>query len=150
MKNRYKIFKWLFVAGIMCGGSHTLSTAYAYNQVTQPASWGYQSVNTAMTTNRSTSVKLSEDICPSYQFKPTSYYSSIVGTTSSTETYMNGGIRKTDPWGDPEDDPIGVLPDPAPVGEPLILLLMALLYAICTIIRRSKNVPQNHPSVTYR
>ena len=34
------------------------------------------------------------------------------------------------PWDPPEDDPIGVLPDPQPVGEPLILLLFAAFYIV--------------------
>jgi hypothetical protein len=38
-------------------------------------------------------------------------------------------MRQGDPWGDPEDDPIAVLPDPAPIGEPIVLLLFVLLYA---------------------
>jgi len=46
--------------------------------------------------------------------------------------------RKTpSPWDEePDDDPIGVVPNPAPLGEPLILLALALLYAICVGSRR--------------
>lgn len=47
---------------------------------------------------------------------------------NSSDNGMHRSIRRG--WDDPDDDPVGVLPNPAPVGEPLVLLLMALLYAI--------------------
>lgn len=37
-------------------------------------------------------------------------------------------------WGRPEEDPIGVIPNP--IGEPFILLLMALLYVVWRRQRR--------------
>ena len=37
------------------------------------------------------------------------------------------------------DDPIAVIPDPAPVGEPIILLLFALLYVAYKYRRKVKS-----------
>ena len=50
-----------------------------------------------------------------------------VGWTPSDAGH--GGIRR-DTWDDPdEDDPVGVVPE-TPIGEPLILLLFALLFIV--------------------
>jgi hypothetical protein len=54
------------------------------------------------------------------------------------QPYMR--YNNTNPWGDEwnpeEDDPIGVLPDYAPVGEPFVLLALAVLYIAFIIFRR--------------
>ena len=39
---------------------------------------------------------------------------------------------------DPGDNPIGQIDDPAPIGEPLILLLLAALYGGYRLIKRKK------------
>lgn len=136
------LYKWLFVALILCGGSHTVSFAHAYTQA-QPAAWGYRPVNTAISTtqngiiNNTYAPKFSSDVCPSYQFRSTSAYSSTISGMNQ-DAGFNRGLRRTSPWDDddddddddPDDNPIGVLPDPAPVGSPFVLLIMALLY-IC-------------------
>jgi len=140
------LYKWLFVALILCGGSHTVSFAHAYTQA-QPATWGYRPVNTAISTtqngiNANTyAPKFSSDVCPSYQFRSTSAYSSTISGMNQNAGF-NRGLRRTSPWGDdddddPDGDPMGVLPDPAPVGSPFILLALALLYILGIAIRRS-------------
>ena len=78
---------------------------------------------------------------PSYQFQSTSSMIPIGGTYSSqvsepfaAEVTHIGSRRNS--WGDPDGEGdwegygVGELPNPSPVGEPQILLLMALLYAI--------------------
>ena len=112
-----------------------LATATSYAQVAQPAAW-------------STTPTMSEDVNTSYSFKSTSSYSPIVGSTgyTSERNAPTRGPRKSestpweswgldDPFGIPTDNPIGTVTDPTPVGEPLILLLMAVLYAVCMRIR---------------
>ena len=42
------------------------------------------------------------------------------------------------PGGDPGEPGIGVIPDPAPVGEPLVLLVLVLLYAGYVVVRRRR------------
>ena len=74
---------------------------------------------------------------PTYQFRSTSAYQPMTIGTSYTsqvsEPYAsspNKGPRKTEEWSwgntDPEDDPVGHIP----VGEPWVLLGMAILYML--------------------
>ena len=121
-------------------------SAYAYtSQATYPSAWD-------------TKPTLSRDIDPSYHFRTTSSMAPVVGETSYiTTTYTPiGGSRprKTETSGswtspDDEDDPIGVVPGPTPVGEPLaVLLVLALGYVlrkrrILTRVRREGCTP--HP-----
>lgn len=122
MQRRHSTYKWLLAACLLWGW--ITSSTWASSQAMQPAAW-------------TTTPMMSEDVRPVYDFRSTSTVNPIVGTTSYTATpdFYPGGtkgnrMRKSDPWGPPEDDPIGVLPDPAPIGEPLILLAMALLYFV--------------------
>lgn len=71
---------------------------------------------------------------PSYQFRSTSTFTPIVGERSyiSTQSYSpvaNKPYRAKAGWteGDPEGDEIAVIKE-QPLGSPLILLLMAVLY----------------------
>ncbi len=90
---------------------------------------------------------------PEYQFQSTSTCPSAVGKSSFTSPAVYApysalprtGIRRAEGYsidGEPgvDDFPTGVLPNPAPVGEPLILLLMALLYAAGRYIARRKHI----------
>lgn len=127
MKGRLTTYKWLTMALLLC--CSTLSYAFTYEQPTQPASWG-----------RTTT--FSDDVQPSYNFRSTSSYSPIVGTTS----YMSDGSgpissprRARTSWGKPgdDDDPMGTIKN-TPIGEPLVLLLLALGYVICIRLRMRK------------
>lgn len=110
----------------------TLSTAWATQFTTQPAT------------------------LPAYQFQSTSICHSTVGNSSFTTTTVyapysatpNCGPRRTklddsgswdegDSWDDPNEDdyPTGVKPNPDPVGEPMILLLLALGYLMVKVER---------------
>ena len=70
---------------------------------------------------------------PSYQFRSTSTFTPIVGERSyiSTQSYSpvaNKPYRAKAGWTEQEDeDPIGQITED-PIGSPLILLLMAVLY----------------------
>ena len=86
---------------------------------------------------------------PEYQFRSTSTCPPVVGYTdyTATEQYSPmanaprpGQIRR-DSWKEePDDDPIGQT-TVSPVGDPLMLLLMAFLYLFNTKIRKkSKNI----------
>lgn len=150
------LYKWLFVALILCGSSHTVSITYAYTQTAQPATWGYRPVNTAMPTynsiatkggvyNNAYTPKFSSDVCPSYQFQSTSPYSSTISGMNQNAGF-NRGLRRTSPWDDDDDDddddpvdnPIGQIDDPAPIGEPFVLIVMALLYLCAMALRHSR------------
>lgn len=69
---------------------------------------------------------------PSYQFRSTSTFTPIVGERSyiSTRSYSpvaNKPYRAKADWTIEEGDPVGQITE-APIGSPLILLLMAVLY----------------------
>ena len=117
----------------------TLSTAWATQFTTQPAT------------------------LPAYQFQSTSNCHSTVGNSSFTTTTVyapysatpNCGPRRTklddsgswdegDSWDDPDEDnyPTGVLPD-IPIGEPLVLLLMAGAYFLFATLRKRQKEYQH-------
>ncbi len=109
----------------------TAATAHA--QVAQPAAW-------------SSKPMMSEDVNTDYQFRSTSTCTPIVG---STPYISDGGITTAgapqrgprrgpwdDDWNESDADPIGVYAN-TPVGEPLVLLVLALLY----IVLRKKPTP---------
>ena len=115
----------LLVALWLLSGSQ-VTYAFTYGQASEPASWGRTAT-------------LSDDVRPSYSFRSTSSYTPVVGSTS----YLSDGSgpissprRATSGWGVPgdDDDPIGVVPN-VPLGEPLILLLLALGYFLCVRLR---------------
>ena len=118
---RRDIYIWLMTIWLLIGGE---SPVWAYKPATLPSAW------------RSTPA-LSTDVQPNYQFRSTSSFTPIVGQTSYTSTtsftpvgqYRPGSIRRGIDDEEPEDptDPeIGVVD--TPVGEPMILLLLALLF----------------------
>ena len=110
----------------------------AWDVATRPALW-------------STTPTLSEDVRPVYNFRSTSSYSPTMKTitfepmatmpySSTTKTY---NPRKSGYWNEDgeyveDENPIGVLPDPAPVGEPLILFALAFLYFLRLRLRKRK------------
>ena len=72
---------------------------------------------------------------PSYQFRSTSTFTPIVGERSyiSTQSYSlvaNKPYRAKADWTE-EGDPVGQITED-PIGSPLILLLMAVLYIFYT------------------
>jgi hypothetical protein len=124
MQHRRHIFKWLFALWMLC----CIGSVNAASQVSAPAAW------------RTTPV-LSTDNYPSYQFRSTSTYAPIVGETSysSTAIYTPGSSSPSssaphrakkggEGWSEPGDDDSGIGNVPTPIGSPLVLLLMAVLY----------------------
>lgn len=125
---RIKIYILTVAVTVLC----TAATAHA--QVAQPAAW-------------SNTPTMSDDVRPSYNFQSTSSYAPIVGNASYLST-GSGPVSSPQrakswdwkPWdseGDPQTDPSGQLAQ-TPVGEPLILLLMAAIYALICAIRYNK------------
>ena len=110
---------WLFALWMLS----CIGAVNAMSQTTAPAAWR-------------TTPTLSADIYPSYQFRSTSTYAPVVGTTSylstSTTVYTPGtsgpNRAKKDVWDDPEDDAIATVD--TPIGEPIILILFALAFIL--------------------
>ena len=84
---------------------------------------------------------------PNYNFRTTSAYIPKVSVASFTPiadaaAQRNKARRGWDSDPENEDDPIGVVPVPQPVGSPLVLLLMAVAYILYR--RRAINKLFNH------
>ena len=118
--NKIHGFVWCLALWLLC----SLGAANAASQVSAPAAW------------RTTPV-MSEDVHPNYEFRSTSSYAPVVGTTSylatSTTVYTPGASEpyraKKDSWSEtPTDEEIGFID--TPIGEPLILLLFGLLFIL--------------------
>lgn len=130
---RHNIVRWILAAWFMLLGC--------------TASFGYTtSHNTSVYTNVYTTAA-----APSYQFRSTSVYSSSFSNDNSTfvpladDPYASPGPRKgprkSSPWDeDPEKggNELGVVDDPTPIGEPLVLLLLAALYGGYRLMKRKK------------
>lgn len=125
MQHRRHIFKWLFALWMLC----CIGSVNAMSQASAPAAW------------RTTPV-MSEDVRPNYEFRSTSSYAPVVGTTSyiatSTTVYKPGTSEpyraKKDVWDDPEDDAIATVD--TPIGEPFILLLFGVLMMVCIYTKK--------------
>lgn len=106
-------------------------SAHAYQPAAAPAAWR-------------TTPTMSE--CPAYQFRSTSSFTPIVGQRSytATEVYspVSGPYKVKKDWED-EEDPVGQWD--TPVGEPLIMLVMAvaLLMAKGLKAKRRKELKQD-------
>lgn len=131
-----KLYKWILVLLILCG-SHQVSVAGTFGRVAQPADWGYKTV-------------FSDDIRPSYAFHSTSSCNSVLGNTSTNSILSEGITSYSDawnPWGDedpePTGNPVGTLDNPTPIGEPLILVVLAIMYLL---FRRARLKRKNHLS----
>ncbi len=116
MKARNRIYKWLIALWLLMSCQPILC---AYQPATQPSAWR-------------TTPTLSEDIRPAYQFQSTSTFA----TTTHVTVYIPGSGT---PYGAPyrqrkggiddeEGDEVGLIN--TPVGEPWVLLLMALVFLI--------------------
>ena len=95
----------------------TVLSAHAYQPAAAPAAWR-------------TKPTMSE--CPAYQFRSTSSFTPIVGQTSytATEVYSpaGGGPNRAKREFDLDGEEIGHVD--TPVGEPLIMLVMAVALLI--------------------
>lgn len=117
---------WLFALWMLsCIGS-----ANAMSQVSAPAAWQRTPV-------------MSEDVRPTCEFRSTSSYAPVVGTTSylstSTTVYTPGtsgpNRANKDVWDDePGDDAIATVN--TPIGEPFILLLFGVLMMVCIYTKK--------------
>lgn len=143
---------------LLCGVYHTASMAYAYDRTSPSASWGYQQLSSvrvypnhavsygAMNRNNAAgggyyspapNHGLASQL--SYQFHTTSVY--INSSNFESQRIMMGTeMRRTEGWTDQDDDEpsIGTV-TPTPLGEPLVLLLFAMLYVCCRVRKKLKN-----------
>jgi len=108
--------RWV-IAMLLCGLCHIGAFAYGYDKNAQSQNWGYQPVyNTVYAT-------------PSYRFQTTSAYIHASGGGEYNGMMPgNNGPRRSYAWDEVDDeDPIGTVPDPVPVGDMPWLLMLLLL-----------------------
>jgi len=135
MKNRNILIRCVLMLWMVCGMCHTAAFAYGYAPNAQSKNWGYQPVYQSTATTSYVSA------APTYQFRTTSAYISASG---ASEPYnpMSGpsGPRRVFSWTTPgyEDDPLGTVPDPVPVGDSpwCLMLLLAAGYIAFRSLRR--------------
>ena len=118
MRGMFKIYKWLIVLWLLVSSESVL---YVCAQTTPPSAWR-------------TTPTLSTDLKPAFEFRSTSAYTPTMNTTvyspgCSSPSYAPGRMRK-DIWDDDPDDEGAIATVDTPVGEPLILLVFALLYLL--------------------
>ena len=100
---------------LLCGLCHAEAFAHGYNRGAQTNSWGYQPIY-------SSSIEK-----PDYQFRTTSLYMSALGDTEyGSSLSCANAPRRTSPWDwDEDDNALGELDDPVPVGDtPWIFMLL--------------------------
>ena len=136
MQKRLKICKlriavWLL---IVCCVQPTRAVTYANPYV------GSTRVGSSVVQTTAPSVS-----APGYEFQSTSIFAPTTGTPKidfvpladgAGPLYTGSGMRKNGLPG-VEDNPVGEVTE-SPVGEPLVLLLFAMLYAVSRLFRRAK------------
>ena len=134
MKNRNILIRCVLMLWMVCGMCHTAAFAYGYAPNAQSKNWGYQPVYQSTATTSYVSA------APTYQFRTTSAYRNSFGDTESGSALLRAsGPRRTSPWDWSDDDnALGEVPDPAPVGDTpwLLMLLLAAGYIAFRSIRR--------------
>lgn len=150
MQLQFKTYKYLLAACLLLLGC--IAPIRAVAQTRQSSSWGYTSSYNSMsstyrpsaTTNtgygttyrgfssgRNYTPQLSGDICPSYNFQSTSPYQSITEKSFGI-SILSEPLRNS--WDTPDDNEIGTVDNPTPIGEPLVLLLFAVLYLVVKLV----------------
>ena len=149
-----KIYILVVIIALLQGAA---VTAYAYTNA-QYASWGYRPIySTSASTSFSTQQTTGNNAyCHSYtpacrkisafdsQFgngaQLSSYFPYIPADTRLT-TFKGRTSTSSNPWDDDYDDDengVGEVDDEAPIGEPFILLMLAMLYLAKVLIQRRK------------
>ena len=138
MQKRINTYKTLLAIVLMLWGFSTAeATPYQSSYATNTA---YRATYTPATINNA---------CPTYTFHTTSVYTTVVENPSfspvAVDPYSNNsprghirrGIMEDDDDDDPDENGIGVIDNPAPIGSPLLVLLaLAVGYAIVRFRRK--------------
>lgn len=150
---RCVIAVWLlFMGGYVPAYAVTYSTAYKptkqYRQSGLSASNGVMGMygQGEPTTSSFSAPSLSGGTLPSYKFQSTSALTPLMNNLPNLQYQEGAGLRTTSSLGwNEEDNPVGEVDDPVPVGEPLIMLLFVALY----IVYRKKNSPHYTASAAF-
>jgi hypothetical protein len=129
-RHRWLITAWFLIMGCL------LTVVYGQQYGTL-----YKGIST---TYRSAYASVPASSAPTYEFQSTSTYvesgstyAPVVSAPFATLPGKMGGSMRKSMWdGDPDDNELGTVDDPTPVGEPWILLLLALMYLIYTVYKK--------------
>lgn len=125
MKRQFNMYRRLIVIGMIMLMEFSLSSVWAFTQ--SSPSW------------RSSAPAAAGSSLPDYRFRSTSPlldggtlyseggYSSVTGGANYGPILKSVGDGE---WPGDDDNPIGEIDDPAPVGDPFCLLLMATAYYV--------------------
>lgn len=164
MQRCFYIHRWLLAVWMLCGMSHiALSAAFPDvskrhefwedNEMATTSAYRATSTSvfsspnselmpgTGFSYDRSVAPAFTEDIVPAYDFHSSSSYATTAAELAGGMTYR---APRRSLWDDPDDyDPIGGVQDPQPIGEPLVLAIMALLYGAVLYLRRRRELTNN-------
>lgn len=135
-QNRRRKYGLLLAAWLLLWGG-LLVPARAYREATPPQSWQRTPV-------------MSEDVRPAYEFRSTSSYMATTGRGSTvlTGTAYSSRPRRENTNPSPfDEDPSGqgVGNVDTPVGSPMVLLVLAMVYGLIMGWRRSQRRSTGRP-----
>lgn len=119
--------RWV-LAMLLCGVCHTAVFAYGYNRDAQSQSWGYQPVYSTVST------------APTYEFRTTSTYNTGGYIEADSRLLASKGPRRVGEFDfNLNDNPIGEVDDPVPVGDvPWWLMLLLAAGYVAFLLRRQR------------
>lgn len=125
MTQNRKIKYGLLIAVWLLLWGGLISPVWAYTQVAPPPAWQTKPV-------------MSNELYPEYHIQSTSTYTPVVGKTTYTTTETYNPFQASSPkrirraynsWEEePSGEEIGVMP--GPIGSPLVLLVLAMIYIL--------------------
>ena len=161
MKNKFVLIRYVLMLWMVCGASYTQSVASAATYTPQYASsWGYRplystaasaqtkvvgsgfghaSATTYQGNYSTASAAVVATSAPTYSFRSTSVYIPAARGVGQPVVLTENAAYSSpfDPTDD--DDPTGVVPDPAPLGDAPWILFALLILAYAGIKLRKKS-----------
>ena len=143
MKKRFAKYRNILLLWLLLTGSPICAVG-TYTPATMPSSW-------------TTTPTMSNDMQTVYQFRSTSSYVSSMNTRSTMITLYGrvgaSSMRKAGYWNEDgewvpgdNENPIGDVDPPAPVGSPFVLLALALAYVLKKRLSRLRLIEYRPPS----
>ena len=136
------IHRWLIIVLVLLWGCVGVPVrAQQYGTFKSTSCYRIHTTNDRLLTTNDQRQTTNDQSPTTYRFRSTSagtltvssIYTPQISDPFATSLTRNKAKRDGNPWDDEpgeDDDPIGVVPDPAPLGEPLVLLLFAFLFLI--------------------
>lgn len=150
MKNKFVLIRCVLLLWMLCGVCHTQSVVSAATSTPQYASWGYRPLHSTAASAQTkvvgsgfghasattyqgiystASAAVVTTSAPTYSFRSTSVYIPAARGVGQPVVIADNTPRRSifDDEPGEDDDPTGVVPDPAPLGDAPWLLLLLLV-----------------------